>query len=77
MDDQAKRIRAALLAQRRAEIAEQQANRRIRVLDERLRRAEMIKEERVRRQLARAAAKAERKERLLVVILRKPEDRQK
>lgn len=87
MDDQAKRIRAALLAERRAritaqqdarrsEIAERQAQRREELTQEQLQKAALLREERLRQQLARAAARTARKERL-IIIFKKPTDQQK
>ena len=68
MDDQAKRIREALLAERRARITAQQAQRREELGQEQLRQAVLIREERLHRQLARAAIKAARKKRLIILF---------
>ena len=86
MDDQAKRIREALLAERRARITAQQAQRRSEIAEhkaqiaaeraqrreelaqEQLRQAVLIREERLHRQLARAAIKAARKKRLIIIF---------
>ncbi len=93
MDEQAKRIREALLAERRAQITAQraqrhestcerqaelsakQAQRREEITKEQLRRAALLKERQLSRQLAREAAKAARKERL-IIIFKKPNNHQ-
>lgn len=91
MDDQTKRTREALLAERRARITAQQAQRRSEIAEqqaqiaaeqakrreelaqEQLRQAALVREERLRRQLARAAIRAARRERL-IIIFKKPTD---